>query len=107
MVFTSDHLQIGMYVDSYYRGNTEQTYPGNQGTEKLVIHQNFQRPMVSDMRSDILREEIFNNEDLTGPYSVVVDGYAILLCWDIHQFIFTIDVRRRKCHNKRVIQRNM
>jgi len=75
-ILTFDDLKIGMYVGSYYRGITLATYPGMQGTEKLVIHEDYQLPMASDSMSDTFIEEVLNNEDLTGPYPIVNSGYA-------------------------------
>lgn len=34
------YLKEGMKIDSYYRGIILQTYPGQQGTEKLVVNAN-------------------------------------------------------------------
>lgn len=73
---TFDDLQIGMYVDSYYRGITVNTYPGIQGTEKLVIHEDFQIPMAGDSMTKEIIGEIFNNQVMTGPYPIIGYGYS-------------------------------
>lgn len=75
---TYEDLQIGMYVDSYYRGVTPAIYPGQQGTEKLVIYQDFKRPMAGDTLSETIMSKIFNDEDMTGPYPIVLKGYSRL-----------------------------
>lgn len=68
-------LKEGMMVDSYYRGMTLTTYPGQQGTEKLVVYENYEMPIVKDQENDTVFINKFDSVNYTGPYPVVVEGY--------------------------------
>ena len=71
---TFEDLQVGMFVDSYNRGEILPTYPGQQRTEKLVIHEDYKIPMADDSMSDTRMGEIFGNENMTGPYPIAING---------------------------------
>lgn len=57
---TFESLKAGMYVDSYNRGMILESYPTQQGTEKLVVDEDYELPIT---------------EGLLGPFPMILLGY--------------------------------
>lgn len=71
-----DDLEEGMFVDSFYRGMTLTSYPGLQGTEKLVVHEDYVLPKALDGVSVEAFESLFDGENLSGPFPMVMETWS-------------------------------
>lgn len=64
---TFNQVNTGLRVASYYRGMTLNTYPGQQGCEKLIVDLDYQPNKLSDIVDLKLMQDKFSNQDLTEP----------------------------------------
>ena len=62
-----DQIKTGLRVESYYRGMTLDSYPGQQGCEKLIVDLDYQRDKLSEMVDLKTMQNKFNNQELTEP----------------------------------------
>ncbi len=71
-----DDLEEGMFVDSFYRGLTLTVYPGLQGTEMLVVHEDYDLPRAGETFSEEAFESLFDGENLLGPFPMVMETWS-------------------------------
>lgn len=62
-----NQIKTGLRVESYYRGMTLDSYPGQQGCEKLIVDLDYQRHKLSELVDLKTMQNKFNNQELTEP----------------------------------------
>lgn len=91
-------LEVGMYVESYSRGLILTTYPGQEETEKVVVHQDYVLPVLED---DQLEEIIQVEKVIYGPFPIINFDWsqALETLWD-HEINLWMDASLGYYDNK-------
>jgi hypothetical protein len=70
-----EELEVGMKIDSYYRGLVQTEYPGHEGTEKLVVYLDYERELLKDSIDQDLFEKKYQGRNLSKPYCFAAMGW--------------------------------